>query len=324
MSFASPWLLLTLLLVPLAIAGYVLVERRRGRQAEAWSTPALVPNMVEGRPGRRRYVPAALFLVGLVLLLVGFARPEATMDVTREGATVVIAVDISGSMDTKDVEPTRLLAARRLVTEFVEELPDKYRVGLVTFSDHTTVRVTPTYDRDHLLRAFPRKAQELGTALGDAVGTSVTVASRAVGKSTPGQPHPPAAVLLISDGTQTVGETQPATAAARARELEVPVSTVVLGTPNGVLEREVPGTDYTERLQVPVDPEALKTIADTSRGTFYEAATADQLSRVHEDLGSRLVQDRKRREVTVVVTAAALGFILVAAAFSAAWFRRLV
>jgi Ca-activated chloride channel family protein len=323
MSFASPWMLLTLLLVPLAVWAYVAFERRRARQAQAWSSSALVPNMLPERPGRRRYIPAALLLVGLVLLLVGFARPEATMDVTREGATIVLAVDISGSMDATDMKPSRLLAARREIAEFVDEVPKRYRIALVTFSDHAAVRVRPTYDREQIVNGFPRSARELGTALGDAVASSVTVASRAV-KTTADARHPPAAVLLFSDGTQTAGQMDPATAAARALELGIPVSTVVLGTPEGVLERKVPGTNYTERLQVPVDPDSLRLIAERSRGAFYENAASADFAQVHRDLGSRDIQDRRRREVTVVVTAAALGFILVAAAFSAAWFRRLV
>ena len=151
MSFASPWLLLSLLLVPLAIGGYVLLERQRARAGRsAGRRAALMPNMVPSRPGFRRYVPLVLFLIALVLLLAGFARPQATIDVPREGATVVLAIDISGSMDAKDVNrpdgkgrTTRLLAARDAATEFLEELPDKYRVSLVTFGNRGIVQGGP-------------------------------------------------------------------------------------------------------------------------------------------------------------------------------------
>ncbi len=322
MSFGSPWLLVCLLAVPLVLGAYLLLERRRERDAETWSSPALVPNMVRKRPGWRRYLPLALFLIGLTLLLVGFARPQAKISVPREGATVVLAIDISGSMAAKDVKPTRLIAARQAAIQFVKDLPSKYRVALVTFSDHAAVKVPPTYDHDQVVRAMPTKAREAGTALGTGISASVIVAQRAVGKLKPGEVRPPSAVLLLSDGAQTAGRVDPADAASEAKKLDIPVSTISLGTDKGLLIRKIPGG--TEQIQVPPSPAALRQIAQITGGRFLQARTADQLQKVYKDLGSRLVKERKKREVTVAATGAAIVFMLAGAAFSGYWFRRLV
>jgi Ca-activated chloride channel family protein len=323
-SFQHPILLVFLLAVPLAVAGWIWLERRRARRASAWASPALLPNMVGGNPGRRRLVPLALFLIGLTLLLAGFARPQATLNEPREGATVVLAVDVSGSMAAKDVNPTRLGAADVAISQFLHELPSKYRVSLITFSSRPTVRVPPTYDRTLVLNALPQKVELEGTALGDGAATAVTVASRAVGKSKPGAPHPPAAVLLLSDGAQNFGRLTPAQAAAQARKAGVPISTIALGTSGGVVYQKLPGTKYTEQHAVPASATQLQSIAQASGGRFFTAHSAADLKQVYKDLGHRLAKEHSKREITSWVTMGALGFILVGALLSGIWFRRLV
>jgi Ca-activated chloride channel family protein len=323
-SFQHPILLIFLLAVPLAIAGWFWLERRRADRASAWASPALLPNMVNGNPGRRRLVPLALFLIGLTLLLAGFARPQATLNEPREGATVVLAVDVSGSMAAKDVNPTRLGAADVAISQFLHELPSKYRVSLITFSSRPTVRVPPTYDRTLVLNALPQKVELEGTALGDGAATAVTVASRAVGKSKPGAPHPPAAVLLLSDGAQNFGRLTPAQAAAQARKAGVPISTIALGTSGGVVYQKLPGTKYTEQHAVPASATQLQSIAQASGGRFFTAHSAADLKQVYKDLGHRLAKEHSKREITSWVTMGALGFILVGALLSGIWFRRLV
>jgi Ca-activated chloride channel family protein len=330
MSFASPWLLLTLLLVPLAIGGYVLLERHRAQEAERWSSSPLMPNMVPTRPGFRRYVPLVLFLIALVLLLAGFARPQATIDVPREGATVVLALDISGSMDAKDVNrldgkgrTTRLLAARDAATQFLKELPDKYRVSLVTFGNRGIVKVAPTYDHDKIVAALPTKSLTQGTALASGIESAITVAQRAFGKPEPGQPANPVAVLLISDGGNTA-QADPQDAVDKARKLDLPISTVSLGTngPLAVIHQKIPGGD--NQIQVPVAPAALEDVARGTDGTFFQVRTASELKKVYEDLGSRLVQDKKKREITVAAAGAAVVFLIAGALLSGLWFRRIV
>jgi Ca-activated chloride channel family protein len=322
MSFASPWLLLGLLLVPLAIVGYVLIEQWRGRKAAGWSKSALLPNMMPSSPGARRHIPLALFLIGLILLLAGFARPQATIDVPREGATVVLAMDISGSMNANDVKPTRLLAARAAVLQFMNEIPSKYRVALVTFSNHAAVRVPPTYDHSQLAKAIPLKAQQEGTSLSSGLTAALAVAQRAIGKVTPGVSRPPAAVLMLSDGSQTVGQVDPTSVAAKARKLGIPVSTVSLGTPQGVVIHKIQGGS--ERIAVPPAPATLQQIAQVTNGRFFQAGSAEQLQQVYKDMGSRLVQEKKQREITVVVAGAAIVFLIAGALLSGVWFRRLV
>jgi Ca-activated chloride channel homolog len=323
MSFGHPILLLTLLLVPAAVGGWYWLEQRRSLRASSWSTPALLPNMVSGDPGRRRLIPLALFLVGLTLLLVGFARPQAMLSTPREGATVVLAMDVSGSMAAQDIRPTRLAAADGAIREFLHVLPSKYRVALVTFSGRPTVKVPPTYDRTIVLEALPKKTEVEGTALGDSAASAVLEASKAVGKSKPGSPHPPAAVLLISDGLQNMGRLRPAEAAAQARKLDVPISTISIGTPDGKVNQKIAG-GYTETTVVPVAPAQLQALAQGSGGRFFKARSTEQLKQVYKDLGSRMATQHKKREISSWTTMGALGFILGGALLSGIWFRRLV
>jgi Ca-activated chloride channel family protein len=320
-SFGSPTFLLFLLVVPVLVAGYVLLEQRRDRRASAWGAPALLPNLVRNDPGRRRYIPTALFLIGLALLLVGFARPQAMLSSEREGATVVLAIDTSRSMQATDVSPSRLRAARTALLAFLAKLPEKYRVSVVTFSDRVTVAVPPTYDRDRVTRVLAFSPAGEGTALSDAVLRSVQVASRAVGRKT--GPRPPAAVVVVSDGAQTQGQTTPQQAATRARRDGVPVYAVSLGTPNGVVERKLPG-GFTERTQVPADPRTLQALASGSGGKLFRIGSAARLTEVYEDLGSRLAHQKEKKEVTVAAAGGAIIFMLAGAFASGAWFRRVV
>jgi Ca-activated chloride channel homolog len=328
MTFKSPELLLFLLAVPAAVAFYVSLERRRARRAANWSSPGLLPNMVSKTPGRVRYIPAALFLTAMTLLLVGFARPEARFSEAKDGATIVLMVDTSGSMGANDVKPTRLLAADAALTEFVKTLPSKYRAALITFSTNIAVKVTPTYDRKELIAGLPLTTVLEGTAMGDALSQAVTVAKKAVGPSRPGAPHPPATIVLVSDGGSNSGKVTPAKAAADARKAGIPVSTVSIGTLRGVVHQNVPIGGGTKTFplvqQVPVDPTTLKSVAAVSGGKFYPAQSPAQLDQVYKELGSRLVYSKQFREITVGLTAAALVLILVGAGLSAWWFRRLV
>jgi Ca-activated chloride channel homolog len=328
-SFASPWLLLFLLAVPVAVVGYALLESWRAGRARDWSSSALMPNMVPATPGARRYIPLVFFLVALILLLTGFARPQATINVPREGATIVLALDISGSMEAKDVRPgptTRLRAARDALTEFIEKLPEKYRVSLVTFGNRGTVRVPPTYDHQRVLDAIPRKARSEGTTLASGIERATRVAQVVTGKREPGIPLTPAAVLLISDGGNT-GQKEPAEAAEQARKRGVRISTVLLGTngPEAEVTQPIQGSPGNEEVhQVPVVPGTLRDVSRITGGRFFEAKSVGQLQRVYEDLPSRFVDDKKKREITVGVAAAAVVFLIAGALLSGLWFRRLV
>ena len=327
-EFKSPWLLLFLLLIPVGVAAYYWLEQRRKERAARWASPALLPNMLSGSPGGKRYIPAAIFGAAVLLLLLGFARPQAKFPTTRNGATVVLMIDNSGSMAANDVKPTRLLAADAAITQFVNKLPSKYRAALITFSNGIAVKVPPTYDHQSIIAALPKKTELEGTALGDALSEAVVVAQKAVGPSKPGKPHPPASILMVSDGGQNAGRVQPAAAAAQAKKAGIAVSTVSVGTAAGVVHQNVPsganGKTFPLVSQVPVDPSTLKTIAKASNGHFYAAQSANELTNVYKQLGTKLVHTKQWREVTVDVTVAALVLILVGAGLSAYWFRRLV
>ncbi|MDX6476647.1 MAG: Ca-activated chloride channel [Gaiellaceae bacterium] len=320
MSFAAPILLVCLLVVPLAVGGYLWLDRRRDARAAGWATPALLPNIVERPPSLRRHLPTALLLLGVALLLVGFARPRTTLSVKRQDATVVLVLDVSGSMAAKDVRPSRLAAARAAALRFVDRLPRGYRMSLVTFSDHTAVSVPATHDLVAIRNAIERaKAGPQGTALADAVTRAVDV-----GLSVHGQGQnrrPPAVVVLFSDGGQTAGRVTPKQAAAKAKKAKIPVSAVAVGTQDGIVQQPLRG-GFVERFQVPVQPAVLQTIAQGSGGRFSHLADVDVKS-TYRALGSRVGRRDKTVEVTAAAAGGGLALMFAGALLSGLWFRRL-
>ena len=320
MTFDWPVGLLALLVVPVAIAAYVALDRRRARAAARFARPALFPNVVARSPGRLRHLPAAVLLVGVAALLAGFARPHANISVKREEATVVLALDVSRSMTATDVQPTRLAAAQAAARYFLEQIPARFRVGVVTFATRAHVATPPTADRETASDALAEIRSGEGTALGEAIELSLR-AARSVPGSESREP-PPASILLISDGAQTQGELTPARAAQRARAAGVPVSTILLGTPSGVVERVLPG-GYRERIRVPPDPAALREVARTSGGEFFAALDDERLRSVYEELGSRLGHRTKRAEITVAFAGAGMALFIVAGGLAMFLLRRL-
>lgn len=321
MSFGSPLLLVFLAAIPAAAALGVLVERRRRRGQEAWAPAALLPNMVTRPPNLRRHLPTALVLVGLALLLVGFARPKATFHVHSEEATLVLVLDVSGSMAANDVAPTRLAAAKAVASRFLDKIPHGYQVALVTFSDHVAVGSPPTHDVD-LVRAALARAHSgpQGTALADAVVRAVRLGSAV--KGTIKGKRPPAVVVLLSDGGQTAGRFTPQQAALRARQAGIPVSTILFGTPDGVVQQQIQG-GFTERLQVPADPTVLELLSRQSNGRFSSGPAAVDVAGTYDELGSRAGKRKKTVEVTAAAAAGGIAFMLAGGLLSGIWFRRL-
>jgi Ca-activated chloride channel family protein len=322
--FEWPLGLLALLALPLAAAAYVVVQRRRDREVARFATPALFPAMVARMPGRLRHLPAAALLVALAVMLVGFARPHATISVPREEATVMLAVDVSRSMTAPDVRPTRLRAAQAAARRFVEQVPERFRIGVVAFADRANVVAPPTEDRDVVGAALGQVSAGEGTALGEAIQLALKAARSVPASDSEGRDEapPPASVLLISDGAQTQGQVTPQQAARRARAAGIPVYTISLGTPDGVVERQLTG-GFTERIRVPPDPTALRQVALLSGGEFFTATDDERLSRVYEELGSRLGEREEEAEITVAFAGASLVLALVAGALSTLLFRRL-
>jgi Ca-activated chloride channel family protein len=323
-SFASPSALLGLLLVPLAIIGYVWFQRRRVREAGRFVQPALLPNVVDEVPGWRRHLPVAITLVAVALLLLGFARPHATLSERSEEATVVLAIDTSHSMGASDVRPTRLAAAQASARRFLAGLPAKYRVAVVAFSSRAQLVAPPSQNREFVGSALSALRIGQGTALGDGIATSVRVAIAPRLGETPkkGRALPPAAILILSDGAQDGGRVKLADAIAGARKAKVPIFTAVLGTAAGVLTVPHVG-GFVERIQVPPNPGALRTVAQQTGGSFFAAPTQDDLEPVYADLKSRLGRTRKDEEITVAFAAAGALFLLVGGGLSALWFRRI-
>jgi Ca-activated chloride channel family protein len=318
MSFTWPLVLVALAAVPILVALYIDLDRRRVASQSRFGNPDLLPNVVDRAPGRLRHLPQVLLLLALVALVVGVARPHATVSVPREEATIVLAIDVSRSMKAKDVEPTRLDAARTAAKAFVAEVPEKFRVGVVTFATRAAVGVAPTEDRELVGTALDTITPGEGTAIGDAVVLATQVGQPRVQTE---EPPPPRAILLISDGAQDGGRVDPAAAAQTAKERGVPVYSVLVGTPEGVIEETLTG-GLRRIIQVPPNPETLERMATATGGVFFAAADPEELSRVYEELGSRLGTRDESREITDVFAALALVLLLVAGTISVFLFRR--
>lgn len=344
MSFQQPLLLFTLLAIPLVIALYVLAERRRMRYAVRFTNVDVLSTVV-GTGFRRRYVPLALFLLALAAACAAVARPQHTTLVPRDRATVILVIDVSRSMQAKDVKPTRLGAAAGAVKTFLDRVPTRLQVGLIAFAGDPAVVAPPTRDRGIVetsldsIQWFPSFG---GTAIGDALAAAVKLGQEAVADNTGnlaavvvGPAQTPTrglvSILFLSDGAQTRGDLEPLQGADRARDAGIPVYTVALGTPNGTLTfggvgggGGFPSGPFgARRVPVPPDPDTLRAIAARTGGEFFAARNAKSLQSAYSKLGSRLGRQPGRSEITYVFLAIAAGFLLVAGAFSALWSPRL-
>jgi Ca-activated chloride channel family protein len=354
MTFLAPLLLLGLLLVPVLLGLYAWAQRRRSRYAVRFTNLDLLANLAPRRPAWRRHVPPAIYLAAVAALVLGLARPTMVVAVPREDATVVLAIDISGSMKATDVAPTRLDAAREAAQSFIDQLPENIRIGIVAFASQPVTLVAPTTDRGELDTALDRLQALDGTAMGDALmqvldlaetiqvddaggsaGTSGATPSpdpsaapspdpSVVPDSSVDQPtgEPLVAAILLSDGANSVGTAEPLDAAQRAASLGVPIYTIALGTPAGQVQvRDDTGQLVT--LDVPPDTETLAQIAEITSATAFDAPTANDLSAVYDNLQSRIGYTQEEHEVTSWFAAGALVLVVVAAGLSAVWFGRL-
>lgn len=322
MTFGTPIALLGLLAVPALVALLLLGERRRRAQGALFGTPALVAASAPAPRRIRRLLPLALSIVALAALIVGVARPRATLSVLGREAIVILALDTSRSMAATDVRPSRLSAALAAARAFLDAAPRDYAIGLVTFSTTASVVLSPTTDRDAARAALDQIRLGSGTALGDAVDRSVAAARQGL---SPFQPTPsdapPATVLLLSDGEQTSGSRTPLAAAAQAKKLGVPVNTVALGTREAVVEVPLQN-GLKERVTVAPDTRTLREVARITGGRYVAAPTAGRLKYVYRDLGSRLGKKPEQREVTAAFAGAGGVLLLLASGLSLMWTRR--
>jgi Ca-activated chloride channel family protein len=329
MSFQWPLALLGLLLVPVVALGYVLIQRRRTRYAVRFTNLDLLANVVERSPGWRRHVPAALALLALTALVFAVARPTMAQAVAKKQASVVLTIDLSGSMAAQDVAPSRVAAAKEAANAFLDRVPKDVRVGLVTFSTGVDVQVAPTTDHGSVRAAVQQLSPGGGTALGDAIARSAEVAKASVQNSdaqaTPtnadGSTKPSAVVLLLSDGKNSTGLLQPDEAAKQAAAAGVPVNTVALGTAGGVVTVD-PGTGP-QTIAVPPDPEALKMVSSATGGQFFDAPTAQALRTVYERVGSSVKTATEQQDVGYWFAGAGALLLLAGTGLSAFWFNRI-
>lgn len=318
MSFASPFILWGLLLIPVALVAYWLVQRRRIKYAARFTNLDLLANVVDASPGRRRHVPAALALAALAALVVAMARPQTVVAVPRDDATVVLTMDSSASMTATDVPPTRLDAAKGAASSFLDRLPERFRVGLVSFSSTVSVLEEPTDDRDAVRTSLDSLEGDVGTALGDAILASVDLAPDPEEEA---GSKPLFAVLLLSDGANSTGS-EPLAILDEAKEAGVPIYTIALGTPEGTVEIT---NDYgeTQTYDVPPDPETLRRVAEETGGRFFEAPTEADLEAVYEEIGSQVSYEDEERELTAAFAAAGAVLLLIGGSLSALWFGRI-
>jgi Ca-activated chloride channel homolog len=298
MSFRWPELLWAVLLVPLVLLVWLRVERRRGQRAVVFGNPALLPNMVTARPGWRRVVPIILYLLAATVLLMALARPEATAQVPRDQATIMLVMDVSRSMLRTDVPPSRCEAARQAADAFLEQIPDRFRVGLVNFAAAPSVEALPTTDKEVIRTALRKATSRGGTAVGDAVLRALQ-ASRP--RNTVDNERPPTAILLLTDGDSRSG-VPPLVAAQQARQEQVPVFTVAIA---------------------PAPQAELTQVAQVTGGQAFTAPTSEQLTAVYRDLGTRLTYVEEKRELTSYFMGGAAVLLLLGAAASITWFLRI-
>lgn len=319
MSFQDPIALAALAALPLLAWFWIVVDRRRRSGASVFTNLALLPNLVDRAPGRLRLLPPALLLAGIAALVVGFARPHVRLTVPRHEATVVLALDVSRSMQARDVAPTRLIAAKRAAAAFLERVPDTYSIAVVGFGSRAYVAVPPTRDRALVEQALADLSPGEGTAIGDAVALSAQLGRRQ--KEVDGV-VPPESVLVISDGAPDGGGIPAATAVKTARKLHVAVSTVLIGTSHGVVNRPLTG-GYKAQIRVPPSPGTLELIARGTGGEFFRARSASALDAVYKHLATRIGHRTESREITDVFAIGALVIVLAGAVLSMLRFRRM-
>ena len=351
MTFLWPDVLWLLLALPLLVLSYVLVLRRRQRAALRYASLMVVKGAIGSGHRIRRHLPPLLFLTALTLMIVAIARPSAVVMLPSQHQTVILAMDVSGSMRAKDVEPSRLEAAQSAARAFVADLPGSTRIGIVSFAATASVVQPPTDNREDILAAIDRFQLQRGTAVGSGILVSLKIifpdiefdlrasnprpsAGRDTGrgisldqvpksdkpafKAVPPGSFGNAVIILLTDGQTTTGP-DPIESARMAADRGVRIYTVGIGTTKG----ELLGAEGWS-MRVRLDEPSLKTIANLTQGEYFYAGTAADLKKVYETLNATVVLEKKETEITALFAAAAAAIALLAAALSLLWFSRIL
>ncbi len=346
MTFMWPQVLLGLAGVPLLALAYILMQRRRRKYAVRYASLALVRDAVGRGPGIKRHIPAAVYLLALAAMVVAMARPQAPVEVPRNTGTVVLTIDVSGSMQATDVKPNRMEATKDAARQFVERQPKGVKIGIVSFSDFGALVQAPTRDKDLVLQAIDRLRPQRGTNIGgglqvalDAVYEGADMprpdrtpepngpqAGRPPGVAAPrvtpapradGSKAPPASIVLVSDGESNVGP-PPLEVAQEAVNTGVKIYTIGIGTKEGSTLR-IQGRSVFTRL----DEESLKGMADMTGGRYMTATSEAELNKVYEELAREREFEKEKTEVTFMVTLGALVLSIIGGLLSLLWFNRL-
>jgi Ca-activated chloride channel family protein len=314
-TFTHPFWLLLLALVPVLAVVYALAQRRKPRFTIRFTALDMVDRVIGEAPRWRRHVPPVLALAGLSSLAIAAAGPATETLVDRPGGTVVLAVDVSPSMMAEDVRPSRMDAARAAVRRFADVAPDDLRVGLVSFAGSAQLEVPPSRDRQHLLDVVDDLDFRSETSLADALRQSA--AATALPSGTIGSTGA-RSVILLSDGGSTVRASEEPVAAAELTADGVTVDTVAFGTQDGKV------TLGGETLQVPVDPEPLRTVAEVTGGRFAAAETATELLETYAGFGDALVTEVALEDVGRFFLLGGVVLLVAAAVVSQRWFGRIL
>jgi Ca-activated chloride channel homolog len=340
MNFLWPDLLWLLLLLPALVGAYLWLLYRRKKNTLRYASLALVKQAMGKGPGWRRHVPPLLLLLAIATLLVATARPTAVITLPTQQETIILAMDVSGSMRAADVQPNRLVAAQEAAKAFIKDLPRSVRVGVVSFAGTAAVVQPPTQSREDVVAAIDRFQLQRGTAIGSGIVLSLATLFPDAGidlsqitgarnmplgpgekpkkEFTPVQPGSfgSGAIILLTDGQRTTGP-DPMDAAKMAADRGVKVFSVGIGTKDG----ETIGFEGWS-MRVRLDEETLKSIANLTRAEYFYAGTATDLKKVYQSLSTRLVVEKKETEISGLFSAAAALLVVLAAGLSVAWFGR--
>jgi Ca-activated chloride channel homolog len=330
-TFEWPLALLLLVILPILAAVYIALQRRRQRYALRYASVSLVQQAVGSGPGIKRHIPAVLYLVGLAALIFALARPQVSIPTASSTGTVMLLIDVSGSMRAQDVEPSRMEATKEAARSFVEDQPDGVKIGVASFSDFGALVAPPAEDKRQVLESIGRLQPQQGTNIGAGLAVALDAiyeeqadgapidSNQPTPTPAPGQviDVPPASIVLVSDGDGTTGA-DPLELAQEAANAGIKIYTVGIGTPEGTVLR-IQGRNIPTRL----DEATLRSIADLTGGRYFNAQTETDLKEIYENLARERVVESKETEVTFAFAGAALALSVLAGGLGLVWFNRL-